>query len=173
MVSAAVNAGITLIQLREKDLHARVLFELTKDAVTLTHGSATRLVINDRADIAKAAGADGVHLTSQSLPARVVRRTFGDDFIIGVSTHSLAEARTARAGAADFVVFGPVFETDSKRTYGKPLGLNELEEVSRELSPFPVIALGGVTVHNAELCLKAGAAGVAGISMFAYLGKKK
>ena len=102
------------------------LYELTERAVEITRGSDTRLLVNDRSDIARAAGADGVHLTSQSLPADVVRKIYGPEFLIGVSTHSLDEARAARAGGADFVVFGPVFETESKREFGAPQGLNRL-----------------------------------------------
>jgi thiamine-phosphate pyrophosphorylase len=165
-VSAAVSAGIDLIQIREKRLTARVLYELTEQAAELTRGSATRLLVNDRADIAAAASADGVHLTTQSIDAATIRRTFGEGFLIGASTHSLIEARRARDDGADFVVFGPVFATASKEEYGPPLGLGELEGVARELRPFPVLALGGITVANAAECLRAGASGIAAISLF-------
>lgn len=166
-ISAAAAAGIDLIQLREKSLTARVLFELTEQAVYLTRGSATRLLVNDRADIAAGARADGVHLTAQSIEAVTIRRAFGNDFLIGASTHSLAEAQTAKDGGADFVVFGPVFATASKEKYGPPLGVKELETVASELRPFPVVALGGITRDNLADCLRAGASGIAGISLFA------
>jgi thiamine-phosphate pyrophosphorylase len=165
-VSAAVSAGLELIQLREKRLTARVLFALSEQSAALTCGSATRLLVNDRADVAAAAGADGVHLTTQSIDAATIRRTFGEDFLIGVSTHSLAEAEVAKEVGADFVVFGPVFATPSKENYGLPAGLRKLESVAKELAPFPVLALGGVTVTNARECLRAGASGIAGISLF-------
>src|SRR6185369_14410224 len=110
LVRAAVEAEVPLFQIREKSLPARELYELTSRAAEITRGSKTRLLVNDRSDIARAAGADGVHLTSQSLPADVVRNMFGSEFLIGVSTHSLDESRAARNGGADFVVFGPVFE---------------------------------------------------------------
>lgn len=165
-VSAAVAAGLELIQLREKRLTARVLFELSQQSAALTLGSATRLLVNDRADVAAAAGADGVHLTTQSIDAATIRRTFGDDFVIGVSTHSLGEAEVAKEGGADFVVFGPVFATPSKENYGQPAGLAKLEGVAKELAPFPVLALGGVDVTNARQCLRNGASGIAGISLF-------
>jgi thiamine-phosphate pyrophosphorylase len=165
-VSGAVAAGIELIQLREKCLTARVLFELVEQSAALTHGSATRLLVNDRADIAAAAGAGGVHLTTRSIDAKTIRRTFGDNLLIGSSTHSLAEAEIARAGGADFVVFGPVFATPSKENFGSPTGLGELERVAKDLAPFPVLALGGVDVTNAHDCLRAGASGIAGISLF-------
>jgi thiamine-phosphate pyrophosphorylase len=166
LVSAAVAARVNLIQLREKNLNARVLYELAARAADLTQGSSTRLLVNDRADIAQAAGADGVHLTASSLEAAVVRSTFGADFLIGVSTHSLPEARAARDGGADFAVFGPVFETAAKLIYGEPAGLGKLTEAARELSPFPIVALGGITLTNAGDCLDAGANGIAGISLF-------
>jgi thiamine-phosphate pyrophosphorylase len=165
-VSAAVAAGVQLIQLREKRLTARVLFELTACAAEITRGTSTRLLVNDRADIAAGARAEGVHLTTRSLEPRIVRRTFGDDFLIGASAHSLAEAKNARDGGADFIVFGPIFPTPSKEEYGPPLGLDCLAEVASELAPFPVLALGGISTDNALECLRAGASGVAGISLF-------
>jgi thiamine-phosphate pyrophosphorylase len=165
VVQAAVTAGVDLVQIREKNLNASVLYQLSAKATALTRGSATRLLINDRADIAAATGADGVHLTTSSLPTDVVRRTFGDDFLIGVSTHSLAEGGYARLGGADFVVLGPIFETASKREYGEPLGLGLLEKACAELAPFPVLALGGLTLSNVTPCIRAGAQGIAAIRM--------
>ncbi len=165
-ISAAVAAGVQLIQLREKRLTARVLFELTARAAEITRGTSTRLLVNDRADIAAGAGADGVHLTTRSLEAKIVRRTFGDGFLIGASTHSLAEATNARDDGADFVVFGPIFPTPSKEEYGSPLGVSALAEVSCVLRPFPILALGGISNENASGCLRAGASGVAGIRLF-------
>jgi thiamine-phosphate pyrophosphorylase len=169
-VSAAVSAGIDLIQLREKRLSARELFELTRRVVAATRGSATRVLVNDRADIAVGAGADGVHLTTQSVDAATIRRVFGDRLLIGVSTHALKEARTAQQSGADFVVFGPVFHTQSKREFGAPVGIAELASVTHALIDFPVLALGGVTLDNVAQCLQAGARGIAGISLFAQLG---
>jgi thiamine-phosphate pyrophosphorylase len=164
-VSAAVSAGIDLIQIREKSLSARVLFELCEQAWRLTSGTSTRLLVNDRADIA-AGAADGAHLTTRSIDAAVIRKTFGEDLLIGVSTHSLDEAAAARDGGADFVVFGPIFETPSKVEYGAPLGLERLSAVTTSLGKFPVLALGGITMGNAQDCLNAGASGIAGISLF-------
>ena len=146
-------------------LPARVLFELTARAAEITRGSETRLLVNDRSDIARAAGADGVHLTSQSLPADVVRKIYGPEFLIGVSTHSLDEARAAQIGGANFVVFGPVFETESKREFGAPQGLKMLAEVTNGLRGFPVVAIGGITLDNAGACFEAGASGVAAIRL--------
>lgn len=164
--SAAITAGIQLIQIREKRLTARVLFELTSRAVSITQGTTTRVLVNDRADIAAGAGAHGVHLTTQSLEAAVVRQAFGERLLIGSSTHSAEEARRARDAGADFIVFGPVFESPSKKKYGPPVGLQALSGVARKLAPLPVIALGGISIENAAECLCAGASGIAGISLF-------
>lgn len=165
LVRAAVDAEVPLFQIREKSLSGRVLFELVARAAEITRGSKTRLLVNDRSDIALAAGADGVHLTTQSLPVEVVRNICGAEFLIGVSTHSLEEARVAQAAGADFVVFGPVFETESKRAYGEPQGLLKLAAVARKLGEFPVVAIGGVTLENVGACFEAGARGVAAIRL--------
>jgi thiamine-phosphate pyrophosphorylase len=166
LVSAAVSAGIQYVQLREKKLQSRVLSELAARAVNIAQGTATRVLVNDRADIAVAAGANGVHLTTQSLETAVVRKAFGDELLIGTSTHSLEEAQMARNGGANFVVFGPVFPTASKAKYGPPLGVRALSRAASELAPFPVLALGGISLVNAAECLSAGASGIAGISLF-------
>lgn len=167
LVERAVAARVTLVQLREKKLTARTLYELASRSAAIARGSATRVLVNDRADIARAAGCDGVHLTTDSLEARVVRRAFGDEFVVGVSTHSLAEARAARDGGADFALFGPVFDTPSKRAYGPPVGLEALRETAHALAPFHVVAIGGVEESNVADLLRAGASGVAAIRLFA------
>lgn len=160
-----MDAKIDLLQIREKHLRANVLYQLSASAAEIIRGSATKLLVNDRSDIAFACGANGVHLTTRSLPTDVVRRTFGDDFLIGVSTHSLEEAEAARRSGADLVVFGPVFSTATKHQYGEPQGIESLEKVASALSPFPVLALGGVTVGKVSECIRAGASGVAAIRM--------
>ena len=165
LAHAAVDTEVSLFQIREKSLHARVLFDLVARAAEITRGTNTRLIVNDRSDVARAAGADGVHLTTHSLPAEVVRSICGDEFVIGVSTHSIDEARVARDAGADFVVFGPVFETESKRGYGEPQGLDKLAEVAHALDEFPVVAIGGITLDNINECFHAGASGVAAIRL--------
>lgn len=168
LVGACVLARITLVQLREKLLRPRVLYELTRRAGELTRGSETRLVVNDRADIALAAGADGVHLTTRSLDPLVVRDISPRGFLIGVSTHTLAEARAA-ASDADFAVFGPIFDTPAKHTDDAPLpppGLDGLREAAHALAPFPLLALGGVTRATIPQVIAAGARGVAAIRLF-------
>lgn len=162
-MEAAVSARIDLVQIRERHLSTKVLYQLSTSAAGITSGSATKLLVNDRADVAAAAGANGVHLTSSSLPPDIIRLTFGAEFLIGVSTHSLAEATAASRSGSDFAVFGPVFDTPSKRQYGASLGLTELRRVASALAPFPVLALGGVTVDNVADCIDAGAAGIAAI----------
>ena len=165
LIEAAVSAKVPLFQIREKLLPGRVLYELVNRAVEITRGSDTRLLVNDRSDIARATGADGVHLTGQSLPADVMRKIYGREFLIGVSTHSREEARMARVRGADFVVFGPVFATESKREFGEPQGLEKLREITSELRGFPVVAIGGITLDNVAACFEAGASGVAAIRL--------
>jgi thiamine-phosphate pyrophosphorylase len=165
LAKAAIAAKVDLLQIREKTLSASVLYSLTASIAGITRGSNTKLLVNDRADIAAAAGADGVHLAANSLPAQVIRQAFGDDFLIGVSTHSHSEAVAARACGADFVVFGPVFDTPTKENYGAPPGLKQLQMVTAALGDFPVLALGGISLETVEDCMKAGARGVAAIRM--------
>jgi thiamine-phosphate pyrophosphorylase len=159
-IDHAVNEGITLVQIREKHLTARQLFDLTIDAVAITGGSETRLLVNDRSDIAIAAKTDGVHLAANSLPADVIRRQVPKEFIIGVSTHSLAGVRSAAKGGADLAVFGPVFDTPGK---GPAKGIDALAEVCREIPDFPVVGLGGVDISNFRSVMEAGSAGFAAI----------
>jgi thiamine-phosphate pyrophosphorylase len=166
LIEAAAAAKIDLIQVREKNLTTKVLYELVGQAAEITHSGATKLLVNDRADVAWSAGAHGVHLTAHSLPASVVRQSFGNDFLIGVSTHSLNEAQSAQIEHADFAVFGPVFQTPSKERYGTPVGLEQLKQVCSELKPFPILAIGGVAEDNFADCLRAGAQGIAAIRMF-------
>ncbi|HVG39023.1 MAG TPA: thiamine phosphate synthase [Pyrinomonadaceae bacterium] len=166
LVARAVAARVSLIQIREKDLQVRVLCALVESAVRLTAGSATSLVVNDRADVARSAGADGVHLTARSLKADVVRRMFGPSWLIGVSAHSLDEARAARDEGADFATLGPVYRTQSKIAYGPPIGLPAFAEAASVLNPFPLVALGGISPENLETIPPAGASGVAAIRLF-------
>lgn len=156
----AAETDVSLIQIREKNLPAGLIFDLAEAAVEITRESDTRLLINGRADIAIAARADGVHLPADGLSAAVVRRSFPSEFLIGVSTHSAEEALAGQTNGADFVTFGPVFESPGK---GKPQGLEALKRVCRLLDPFPVIALGGIDESNYENVLEGGASGFAAI----------
>jgi thiamine-phosphate pyrophosphorylase len=116
-------------------------------------------------DVAVAAGAAGVHLGNQSLPASAVRAIVPPGFLVGVSCHSLEEAFAACSGGADYILLGPIFETPSKLAYGLPLGLEKLREATTRVK-FPVLALGGITVERVKLCLEAGARGIAAIRIF-------
>jgi len=168
-VRRAAAAGAGWIQIREKDLDARSLVELARFAVAETRALAARVLINDRLDVALAANAAGIHLGEKSLPLETViewRRSAGRvDFLIGVSCHSLDSARAAERGGADYIFFGPVFETPSKVAFGAPQGIERLREVCASVE-IPVLAIGGVSLENARACIAAGAAGVAAIRLF-------
>jgi thiamine-phosphate pyrophosphorylase len=160
-----LRAGVDRLQIRERDLSGRELFALTQRIAEMARAYKTQILVNDRADIAAACVGVGVHLTTRSMPVAVVRKSFGDELLIGASTHTLAEAREAEAGGANFIVFGPVFETASKMMYGEPVGLAALDEVSNQLT-IPVLALGGVKLSNCKEALATGAQGIAAISLF-------
>lgn len=163
IIKTAVRANIRLIQIREKNLSAKLIFELTSEAVKITKNTETKILVNDRADIAVAANADGVHLTSKSLPTKIIRQIFPKDLIIGVSAHNLEEAQKAKLQGADFATFSPIFKTPSKEISGEPQGLEALIEVCEKLSPFPIIALGGIDENNYREVLGNGAKGFAAI----------
>jgi len=162
-LQAAAQAGIKAIQLREKDLTPRELYALAGEARSVLAPLGTRLLINDRADIACAAKLDGVHLTTTSLAPAAARSCLPAEALVGVSTHTLVEARFAETFGADFITFGPVFYTASKAPYGEPRGLEALREVCAAVQ-IPVFALGGITPERIPACLDAGAHGVAAIS---------
>jgi thiamine-phosphate diphosphorylase len=128
-IKIAVENKISLIQIREKQLSARLVFELVQAAAQITKNSFTKLLVNDRADIALAARADGVHLTEKSLRAEVVRHVFPKDFIIGVSAHTLETALEAKKQKADFVVYSPIFQAPQKSA---PQGLKKLRRSLRK-----------------------------------------
>lgn len=159
----ALEGGVRAVQLREKDLSDRELFELGRSLRTLTRNHGARLFINDRADLAVAVEADGVHLTQTSYSAREARKIVGPNSLIGVSTHSLEQAKKAEDDGADFITLGPIFETPSKKGYGPPIGITLLEEAART-AKIPILAVGGVKKENLSSVLDAGAHGIALIS---------
>jgi thiamine-phosphate pyrophosphorylase len=174
LIQRAVAAGIHWVQIREKDLPARELLALAREAVAAAQGSATRILVNDRLDVALAAGATGVHLGGHSLPVAEVaawRRATESKahvpagFLIGASCHSQEAALEAERTGADYIFFGPVFATPSKAAFGSPQGITKLTEVCHSVC-IPVIAIGGVAVENAAECYSAGAAGIAAIRLF-------
>lgn len=162
-VRLALEGGVRSVQLREKDLPVRELLALSQEMRTLTNEFGARLFINDRVDVAVAVNADGVHLGHTSMPVEAVRRVVGSNMLIGVSTHNLAEAKAAEAGGADFITFGPIFETPSKAELGHPVGVAVLKDINSEID-IPFYALGGIKSGNLRQVLYAGASGVAMIS---------
>ncbi len=163
VVEEACKAGVKAVQLREKDLSPVLLYQLAIDIKKICQQHHTKLFINDRADVAMAVEADGVQLTSQSLPVEAVRKWFPRPKLIGVSTHSLEEALRAQEGNADFILFGPIFETPSKAPFGNPQGLNKLSHLSKSVQ-VPIFAVGGINPERAKYCIGNGATGVAVIS---------
>jgi thiamine-phosphate pyrophosphorylase len=159
VVGEAVRGAGCAVQLREHDLPTRALLDLASRLRECTARAGAAFLINDRLDLCWAVGADGVHLRHDSLPTHVVRRLLGPEKLIGVSVHSLTEAKQAEADGADFVLFGPVYPTPSKAAYGPPQGLDRLAEVTRGLR-IPVFAVGGVTAARAGELVRAGARGV-------------
>ena len=160
IVAAAAQGGAGAIQLREKDLSARDLYALGARLQGALAPYGVPLLINDRLDVALALDAAGVHLAGHSLPTAVARRVLGAGKLLGVSTHSVEEARCAAEDGADFIVFGPVFTTPSKVAYGPPQGLQHLRTVVRAVH-IPVIAIGGIDHTNLPQVVQAGAYGVA------------
>lgn len=162
LISEASRLGAQLVQIREKSLSAGKVFDLASRAVSAIVGTSAKILVNDRSDIAVAAGCAGVHLTSNSIPVSTVRQYFGSRFIIGVSTHAEEEVRAAASSGADFAVFGPVFDTPGK---GVAKRLQPLRSVVGTVQSFPVLALGGINEDNAASVIDAGAAGFAAIRL--------
>jgi thiamine-phosphate pyrophosphorylase len=157
------EAGCSLLQLRAKTLGAGAMTSLARRLVEALRGSGAVLIVNDRADVAAACGAAGVHVGDEDLPVEAVRRVVGPGAIVGFSTHSVEEAACASSCGADYLGFGPVFESPTKAGVREARGLELLSRACRATS-LPVVAIGGVTLETATECWNAGAASVAVIS---------
>jgi len=172
IIRRAIEAGVDWIQVREKDLSGRELIHLVQEAVAAASGTCTKILVNDRLDVAIAARAAGVHLGTESLPVRAVAAwreshpaASTSNFLIGASCHSLEQAQSAEQDGADYIIFGPVFKTPSKTSFGPPQGIERLHEVCGHIK-IPVLAIGGVNPANASECIRAGAGGIAAIRIF-------
>jgi thiamine-phosphate pyrophosphorylase len=163
VLERALDGGVKGIQLREKDLGGRELFDLAEKVKALCVDRQASLFINDRVDVALAVDADGIHLGGASIPIEAARALVGTDKLIGVSTHSMREAEEAERAGADFLLFGPIYFTPSKADYGEPQGLAALKEVVKKIS-IPVYAIGGIKVGNIVDMKEAGVRGIALIS---------
>ncbi len=182
LVTAAARAGVDLIHIRERDLDARDLGVLVRRCVKSVERTGTRVVVNDRADVALASGADGVHLRGDSIPAGAARSLLPAGAIVGRSVHGVEEtSAVSRAGGLDYLIFGTLFETGSKDPSHQLATLDELAAACRvagagpterpDMDPkagrgIPVLAIGGITLERASLVRRAGASGVAGIGLF-------
>jgi thiamine-phosphate pyrophosphorylase len=165
-VAEAAHAGVHLVQVRERDLEGRPLLRLVERCLQAVRSTRTRVVVNDRVDVALAAGAHGVHLRADSMPASRIRRIVPPGFLVGRSIHSAADAIAAtREGGLDYLVFGTVFGTASKPGLA-PAGVDALA-AAVAATMLPVLAVGGITAATAPLAIRAGAAGIAGIGLFA------
>lgn len=183
-IELAAAAGVDWIQLREKDLSGKQSARLAREALNrvsklpgvpqATIRKFSRIIVNDRLDVALATQAGGLHLGENSLPVEEAKRlllsspaaqTLTHKFILGVSCHSLEAARSAASSGADYIFFGPVFATPSKAAYGSPQGLDRLAAVCSSLD-IPVLAIGGITLANSSSCFTAGASGIAAIRLF-------
>jgi thiamine-phosphate diphosphorylase len=159
----AVKSSVDLIQIRERDLEAGDLAGLVTECVRATRGSGTRVVVNDRLDVALACGADGVHLRHDSIDAAAVRALAPDKFLVGRSVHGVSDAESA--GPVDYLIAGTVFTTPSKPIAAPLLGLDGLAAVV-QAAAVPVLAIGGITSERLDEIAAVGAAGAAGIGLF-------
>ncbi|HHT9109829.1 MAG TPA: thiamine phosphate synthase [Candidatus Brocadiaceae bacterium] len=166
-IRLALEGGVKTVQLREKGLSTKELYFLAYKARKITFDFHANLIVNDRVDVALAVDADGVHLGWQSLPPDIVRRIIGHEKLMGISTHNRQEALQAQLHGADYITFGPVFDTPSKSGILEPTGPAEIQKLKKELN-LPVIALGGIHRKNVDSVLKARADGIAVISSIMY-----
>jgi thiamine-phosphate pyrophosphorylase len=163
LLQRALTAGISAIQLRERDLSVRELVTLAREVQAVMVSSSSQLLINDRVDVALALEGVGVHLRSNSLPLSVARQILGPQRLLGISVHAVEEAVQAEAQGADYIVLGPIYETPSKLMFGPPLGIHALEKACK-LVRIPIMGIGGVTAARAREMRSVGAFGAAVIT---------
>lgn len=166
IAKASIEAGVSFIQYRDKNASTRKLFETALKLREITRKARTKLIINDRVDIALAVKADGVHLGQDDMPLEHARDILGDRYIIGISTSCLEEAMEAERGGADYIGLGPIYPTPSKDDAGSPIGIEGLM-AARESVDIPIVAIGGLTADNIEQVVSAGSDGIAVISAVA------
>ncbi len=160
LTTKMLEGGARLLQLRVKHLTTREHLNIAKEVRELTRRYRALLIVNDRADIALAAEADGVHLGQEDLPLAAARKILGQEKVIGISTHSKEQALAAEREGADYIGFGPLFSTSTKKTGYAPQGLEQLQRI-RSLVHLPIVAIGGITAERAPSVLRAGASAVA------------
>lgn len=163
LVEVGIASGISLIQVREKNLPTLLLTKLTSEITRIAKKSDTKILVNDRVDVALATKADGVHLTRNSFSVETIRKYFPKELVVGVSAHSIDEVFRAKNEGANFAVFSPIFYSPNK---GNPQGIETLSEAIKLVGDFPIIALGGVNELNFAETLDAGASGIAAIRFF-------
>jgi thiamine-phosphate pyrophosphorylase len=164
-VARLIEGGATFVQLREKHLSPREFYSEAEEALKVARASGAKLIVNDRADVALALGADGVHLGQDDMPPRAARALLGERAVIGFSTHSVEQAIAAARMPVDYIAVGPVFETKSKENPDPVVGLEGLRRVREAVGPVTLVAIGGVTRENGPSALAAGADSVAVISV--------
>lgn len=160
-VAALASRGMTIVQLREKNLSPVQFYREAEQAITVAHQHGVKIIINDRVDIALALKANGVHLGQDDLPVEAARRILGNEVIIGLSTHNLGQAEQAARLPIDYLAIGPIFPTGTKESANPPVGLGGLAEVRRAVSGIPLVAIGGIDAGNRNQVLAAGADAVA------------
>jgi thiamine-phosphate pyrophosphorylase len=166
LAAACLTGGARFLQLRAKTLSGAEFLDMASAVVALAHGAGAAVIVNDRADIAMLAGADGVHVGQDDLPSRFVRRVTGDAVIVGLSTHTLEQVDLALEDPISYLAIGPVFGTATKATGYEPIGLDRVAHAARRVAArgLPLVAIGGITLDNAQAVIEAGAASVAVIS---------
>jgi len=163
LLQRVLTAGVSAIQLRERDLSAKELVTLAREVQAVMASRRSQLLINDRIDVALALEGVGVHLRSNSLPVSVARQLLGAQRLLGISVHAVEEAVQVESQGVDYIVLGPIYETPTKQMFGPPLGIQTLEKACR-LVRIPIIGIGGVTAARVREMRCAGAFGVAVIT---------